>query len=88
MQLSGKRVCVVLDEPKIEEVKTGGFQKDFTPKKIKPTTGIVKYKGYDVTRYEEGDKVFIGEHYPDKPTEIPGVGEFTIVTEDSIIAKL
>lgn len=88
MEVKGKRVFIVLDEPKVEEVKIGGFQKDFTPKVIKPTTATVAHVGHEVTLYKEGDRVFVGDFYPEKPTEVPGVGSFTIVTEDSIIAKL
>lgn len=90
MEALGKRVFITLDEPIIEEVKVGGVQKDFTPKIIKPTTGIINYIGdqVDITRFKKGDRVFIGEFYAEKTVDIPGVGNYTIVNEDSIIAKL
>lgn len=89
MEALGKKLFVTVDESKMEERKTG-VQADFTPKIIKPTTAVINYVGDLVTtgRFKIGDKIFIGENYPDKPTEIPNVGVYTIISEDSVISKL
>ena len=80
----------MVDEAKIEEVPTEGVQRDFTPKLIKATTATIKYIGDTVTegRFKVGDRIFIGESYPDKPSEVPGVGKFTIISEESAISIL
>lgn len=83
----GKRVFVTLDEPKIEQPKSG-VQADFSQKIIKPTTGVVNYIGDEVTKYKKGDRVFLGEFYPEKTVTVPDVGTYTIILEESIIAKL
>lgn len=87
MEVNGKRIFITLDELK-EEVKTGGVQASFTPIITKSTTGVINYVGDLVTKYKKGDKVFVGENITDKVTEVPGVGSYIIITEDSIIAKL
>lgn len=90
MEALGKRLFVIIDKPIVEEFKVSGVQADFTPKVKKSTTAVISFIGDEVTkgRFEIGDKIFVGEHYPEKPTEIPGVGSFTIITEDLVISKL
>lgn len=90
MKAVGKRLYVVVDEDTFEETPKTGVQADFSTKKVKATTAVVEFVGDGVTegKYEKGTKIFIGENYPEKPTQIPGVGLYTIISEDTVMAIL
>jgi co-chaperonin GroES (HSP10) len=89
MKVIGKRLFIILDEVKLEEVKKEGVQRDFTPKVIKANTATIAHIGDSVTegRFKLGDRIFI-EGYPEKISEIPGEGSFTIISEESVISIL
>jgi co-chaperonin GroES (HSP10) len=80
----GKRLFITL-EPVKEEIPTTGVTYSTAPVIKKPTIGIIEKRGGLVDKkFNVGDRVFIGEYYPD-PQDVDGE-LVIIIDEDKIIA--